>query len=260
MWIDNHCHLDDESLRSGVLLDARSAGVVGMVCVGTDLGSSMAALHIARSNDGIWSTAGLHPHDAKVGIDGLEEFIAGTLGRGDPLVAVGECGLDFHYNHSPKEVQRKVFAEQIRLAHDFDLPLVIHTRSAWDETFEILDSETMPTRTVFHCFSGGPTEAEACLERGALLSMSGIITFPSADDIRSAVAITPIERLMVETDSPYLAPVPHRGRPNTPAYVPLVGAAVADVLGIPVDDVADVTTATTRWFYGLDRFGVQGRT
>ena len=143
------------------------------------------------------------------GIDGIEALLA------EPeVVAVGECGLDYHYDHSPRDVQREVFAAQIALAHAHDLALVIHTREAWDDTFDILAAEGVPERTVFHCFTGGPDEARRCLDLGAYLSFSGIVTFPTADDVRAAAALCPLDRLLVETDAPYLAPVPHRGERN----------------------------------------------
>ena len=142
-------------------------------------------------------------------------------------------------------------AAQIGLAHEHSLPLVIHTREAWDDTFAILDAEGMPERTVFHCFTGGPAEAEAALERGGLLSFSGIVTFANADDVRAALALAPIERIMVETDSPYLAPVPNRGKRNAPAYLPFVGQRVADVLEVEVAMLAAQLWTTTHIFYGL---------
>jgi TatD DNase family protein len=164
---------------------------------------------------------------------------------------VGECGLDYHYEHSPRDVQRDVFARQIALAHAHRLPLVIHTRAAWDDTFAILDREGVPERTVFHCFTGGPLEAEACVARGAWLSISGIVTFKNADDVRAAVAVTPLDRLLVETDSPFLAPVPHRGQRNVPAHVGLVGAAVALQKGVDVAAISSHTLMSTMSFYGI---------
>jgi TatD DNase family protein len=145
-----------------------------------------------------------------------------------------------------------VFAAQIQLAHERDLPLVIHTREAWDDTFTILDREGVPRRTVFHCFTGGRDEAVAALHRGALLSISGIVTFKSAHDVREAVVAAPLDRLLVETDSPYLAPVPHRGRPNRPAWLPLVGAAIAALKACPVGEVEAVTWTNAAAFYGLE--------
>ncbi len=248
-WIDQHCHLPPaDTPKAAELVDeARAAGVVAMVTVGTTVERSQRALEVARRFEGVWATAGVHPHDARDGIDGLAELLS------DPaVVAVGECGLDYHYDHSPRPVQADVFAAQIALAHEHDLPLVIHTREAWDDTFAILDREGTPARTVFHCFTGGPDEARAALQRGALLSFSGIVSFPGADELREAAALVPLDRVMVETDSPYLAPVPHRGRPNRPALVPVVGAALAAAMGRPVSEVEEATRATATAFYDLE--------
>lgn len=258
-WVDNHCHLGDEHLADGddratVVQRAREAGVVALVDVGTSLETSRQAVAAARSLPGVRATVGLHPHDAVDGCAGLADLVRDGLTDG-AVVAVGECGLDYHYDHSPRDTQRRAFVEQIELAHEFDLPLVIHTRSAWDDTFDVLDQVGTPSRTVFHCFTGGPDEAAAALERGALLSISGIVTFPSAPELREAVAATPLERLMVETDSPYLAPVPHRGRRNQPAWVVHVGQQIAELHGVDVAEVARATTATARACYGLDLGG-----
>jgi len=225
---------------------AQVAGVERMITVGCDRADSEAAIAAARAHPGVWATAGVHPHEASRSIDGIEALLA------EPeVVAVGECGLDFHYDHSPRPDQRRVFADQIALAHANDLALVIHTREAWPETFDILAAEGTPERTVFHCFTGGPAEARACLDLGAYLSFSGIVTFPSADDVRAAAALCPIDRLLVETDAPYLTPVPHRGQPNEAAYVPLVGARVAAVRGDAVETVARATWDNATTLYRL---------
>jgi TatD DNase family protein len=188
----------------------------------------------------------VHPHEAKDGVNGLAELLAAP-----EVVAVGECGLDYYYDHSPRDVQWEVFAAQIRLSHELGLPLVIHTREAWDDTFAVLDEERVPDRTVFHCFSGGIREARRALDTGAFLSFAGVLTFPSAGDIREAVGICPLERLLVETDSPYLAPVPHRGKPNRPGLVPVVGAAVAEIKGLAPEAVAEATWKTAETVFGL---------
>jgi TatD DNase family protein len=167
------------------------------------------------------------------------------------VVGVGECGLDYHYDHSPREVQREAFAAQVALASARDLALVIHTREAWDDTFAILRSEGVPARTVFHCFSGGAGEARLALDLGTTLSFSGIITFKTAGDLREAAALAPLDRILVETDAPYLTPVPHRGTPNQPSYVALVGAAVAAAKGVAVDEVERATWANTAAVFGL---------
>jgi len=248
MWIDNHCHLPaaDPSLAAELVAEAVAVGVTRMVNVGCDVAESRAAIAVAGANPGVWATAGVHPHDAAKGLDGLRDLLQ------DPLVvAVGECGLDYHYNHSPSDDQRAVFASQIRLAHEFGLPLVIHTREAWDETFEILAAETVPDRTVFHCFTGGPREAERCLEIGGVLSFSGIVTFPSAPELREAAILCPADRMMVETDAPFLAPVPHRGRPNRPALVAVVGEAIAALRDVDAPTLAAATSATAERFYRL---------
>lgn len=237
-WTDSHCHLPYEGLEDvdAVVAAAVEAGVDRMISVGTDAAQSRAAIQAAASNDSVWATVGLHPHDAVQGVD----TITGLLDE-QRVVAIGECGLDFHYDHSPRDVQRAAFAAQIQLAHQRDLALVIHTREAWADTFDILRAEQMPERTVFHCFTGGPHEAREALGMGAHLSFSGIVTFKGAADVREAAALCPQDRLLVETDSPYLAPQPHRGKRNVPAYVPLVGAAVAAAQGVDVADVELVT-------------------
>jgi TatD DNase family protein len=194
----------------------------------------------------VWATVGVHPHDAKDGLGGIEALL------GEPeVVAVGECGLDFHYDHSPRDQQAEVFAAQIGLAKDNDLALVIHTREAWPETFDILVAEGVPPRTVFHCFSGGPDEVRRCLDLGAVLSFSGIVSFPSATDLHDAARVCPLDRLLVETDSPYLAPVPHRGKKNQPAWVVDVAAALAAVKGVALEDVASATWDTAHAIYRL---------
>ncbi|MBW3614971.1 MAG: TatD family hydrolase [Actinobacteria bacterium] len=248
MWTDSHCHLPYEGLEdpAEAVAAARAAGVTRMVDVGTDAAQSVAALEVAAIHDGVWATVGLHPHDAVQGV----ESIVGLLDR-PGVVAVGECGLDYHYDHSPRPVQQEVFAAQVQLAKERDLALVIHTREAWDDTWSILRSEGVPARTVFHCFTGGPEEAKACLDLGAYLSFSGIVTFRRAGDVRDAAVLCPLERLLVETDAPYLAPEPYRGRTNTPANLPLVGAEVARLKAVAVERVAEATWANAERAFRL---------
>jgi TatD DNase family protein len=247
MWADSHCHLQYEGIPSEALDRAAEAGIGRVICVGTDAPQSQAAIEVARAHPGrVWATVGLHPHDASQGVDG----IVGMLGEPE-VVGVGECGLDYHYDHSPRETQREAFATQVGLAAERDLALVIHTREAWDETFDILRSVGVPARTVFHCFTGGPGEARLALDLGTSLSFSGIITFKTADDLRAAAALAPLDRILVETDAPYLTPAPHRGTPNQPSYVALVGAAVAATKGVPVEQVEQATWANTAALFGL---------
>jgi TatD DNase family protein len=238
-WVDSHCHLHDPDIPGGAaaaVAAARAAGVTTMVTVGCDRATSLAALAVATEHDGVLATVGLHPHEARFGVDTIVDLLD------DPrVVAVGEAGLDFHYDHSPREAQRVAFAAQVQLAHERRLPLVIHTREAWDETFDVLAGEGVPERTIFHCFTGGPEEARRCLDLGAFVSFSGIVTFPSATDVRAAAALCPLDRVLVETDSPYLAPVPHRGRRNQPAWLPAVGARLAELWGTTTEGVEAAT-------------------
>jgi len=245
MWCDSHCHLQYEGVPADAIERAVAAGVGRIICIGTDAEQSAAAIAIARSHpERVSATVGLHPHDAKDQVDGIIVLLDSP-----EVVAVGECGLDYHYDHSPRPVQREVFAAQIDLAAERGLALVVHTRDAWDDTFAILEAgPTVPT--VFHCFSGGPAEARRALDLGAWLSFSGIVTFKTAGDLRAAAALAPLDRLLVETDAPYLTPVPYRGRPNEPSYVPLVGAAVAAARGVPIVDIERATWANARDVFG----------
>ena len=245
-WFDNHCHIHDEGLGNEAVQRSLSNGVEGMITVGCDLPTSLAAIATAEANASVWATVGLHPHDASLGLDGLEALLAHPK-----VVAVGECGLDYFYDHSPRDIQRPIFEQQIAWAHEYDLPLVIHTRDAWDDTFEILASSKVPRRTIFHCFTGGPNEAEKCLALGAYLSFSGIVTFKNSADNKAAATMCPADRLMVETDAPFLTPDPFRGRKNEPWYVSRVGEVIAGLRGVPVDEIQAATTANARLVYGL---------
>jgi len=269
-WVDSHCHLQERYLPGEGAEDAAASlrrsfdsGVTGVVCVGTDEVTSRQAIALAadaasgRLGGGlpdVKASAGLHPHEATNDVRWLE----GLLEDGRPeLVGVGECGLDYYYEHAPKAEQRRAFAHQIALAHRHGLTLVIHAREAWDDLFEVLESEGVPSQTVLHCFTGGPTEASRCVEAGMAVSFSGIVTFKSADDVRAAVREVPLEHLLVETDSPFLAPVPHRGATNEPAWVPLVGVAVAEAGGWSSDEVASASRQNAARLFRLDL--VEGR-
>ena len=248
MWADSHCHVPYEGVGTDSIDEALDAGVGRLISVGTDARQSAAAVALACARPEVWATVGLHPHDAGEGVASLDGLLAPPAER---VVGVGECGLDYHYDHSPCDRQQEAFAEQVRLAHRLHLTLVIHTREAWDDTFAVLEREGVPERTVFHCFTGGPDEARRALGAGAWLSFSGIVTFKGADDVRAAARLCPPDRLLVETDAPYLAPVPHRGRPNRPAWVTVVGAAVAEARGERPGAVEDATWAATAAAFGL---------
>ncbi len=251
MWVDAHCHLQLEPSRHGEPTDpdvlvatARDAGVDWMVCVGTDLATSREAVALAARYDNVYATVGLHPHEAsRLDREWAELVELARSGVGDRVVGIGEAGFDLYYEHSPFDAQAEAFARHIELAHELDLALVIHTRDAWDATFAALDEHRVPSRTVVHCFSGGPAEAERALALGCSLSYSGIVSFKAADDLRAAAALTPSDRLLVETDAPYLAPVPYRGQANQPAYVVAVGEALAAARGEAPGDTARITAA-----------------
>jgi TatD DNase family protein len=258
-WVDAHCHLQLEIGEARFSPDdadaqvtrARDAGVEWMVCVGTGLETSKQALELASRYDEVYATVGLHPHDAKDLDDAWDGL--GALAVADRCVAIGEAGFDLHYEHSPHAEQEQAFRRQIQLAKKVDRPLMIHSRNAWDDTFRVLDSEGVPARTIFHCFTGGPGEARAALDRDCYLSFSGIVSFKTADDVRAAAALAPAARVLVETDSPYLAPVPHRGKPNEPAFVSIVGAALAAARGSEVHEIADLTRANAARVFGVER-------
>ncbi len=238
---DSHCHVHDERMPGGTdaAVDAaRAAGVAAMVTVGCDRATSLAAIKAASEHDDVWATVGLHPHEAVHGVDTVVDLIDRPR-----VVAVGEAGLDYYYEHSPKREQAEAFAAQIQLAHEHDLPLVIHTRDAWADTYDILDAEGVPERTILHCFTGGPDEARQGLDRGMFVSFSGIVTFKSAAGVQAAARIVPPDRLLIETDAPYLAPVPHRGKTNQPAWVADTAQFVADLRDVPVSELADTTFA-----------------
>ena len=246
-WFDSHCHLQSLSDPEGGIERARAAGVGAMVCVGTDLDTSRQAVELAGRHHDVDATVGLHPHDATKLVSESDELDA-LAGAGD-VVGVGETGFDFHYMHSPIDAQEAAFRAQIALAKRLDRALVVHSRDAWDDTFRVLADEGPPALMVMHCFTGGPPEARRALDLGAYLSYSGIVTFPGADDVRDAAAVTPLDRLLVETDAPYLAPVPRRGRENEPRYVGLVGRAVAVATGRSEAEIAERTAANAAFVF-----------
>lgn len=239
-----------EITASEALSRALEANVHRVVVVGTDAHSSAEALAITELSAAveIYATVGLHPHDA---LADVEEIVALARAGHPRLVGIGECGLDYFYEHSPRAAQRTAFARQIQLAHELDLALVIHCRDAFDDLFEIFDVEGVPPRTVIHCFTGSPDEASRCLERGCDISLSGVVTFKNAESLRDAARLVPLERLHVETDSPFLAPVPHRGRANEPALVSVVGEFLAQLRGEDVDVLRRATSNNSARLFNI---------
>lgn len=249
MFIDSHAHLEGKRFdadRREALDRAREAGVhlfltVGQV--GESWDSMEASLALAESNDDIVTSVGLHPHDARFFDDSTGERMAG-MARHPKVVAWGECGLDFYYDNSPRDAQREAFRAQLRLAREADLPVIVHSRDAADETLEMLGAGygSEPARGVFHCFSYDAEVGRAAVELGMYVSFSGIVTFPGAPDVQRAATELPLDRILIETDCPFLAPVPHRGRRNEPAFVPAVAEKIAELRGITIDEVAAATT------------------
>ena len=250
MLIDSHAHLDDlryDTDRDNVLQRAQTAGIEAIVTIGCDLATSQAAVALAHAHPNIFATIGVHPHEAKeIGEGWYESFR--SLAQHPKVVAYGEIGLDYHYDHSPREIQRQRFREQIHLARELALPLVIHTREAQEDTVMILREEgAVDVGGVFHCFSGDPWLAKDALDLGFYLSFSGVLTFKNATMLRDIAKTVPLDRLMVETDCPYLAPIPYRGKRNEPAYVQYVAETLAEIRGNgSVESVARATVENTK--------------
>jgi TatD DNase family protein len=247
--IDSHCHLDNEQFnpdREAVIERALAAGVKRMVAVGTGDGPPdlEVGVRLADRHEAIYATVGVHPHDASKATDNNYTQLSELL-KHPKVIALGEIGLDYHYDHSPREVQKAVFIEQMRVAADAHMPIVIHTREAWDDTFDLLEQYWKPTGLagIMHCFSGGPKEAERSLELGFYLSFGGIITFPKSLDIQAAAYTTPSDRLLIETDAPFLAPVPNRGKRNEPAFIARTAEKLANLRGVTVEEIVATTTA-----------------
>jgi TatD DNase family protein len=254
--VDSHAHLDRDRYQDldEVVARARAAGLQRIVCVGVwrEGGGFGDAVALARKDPGFFAaTVGFHPHEARsVGEGDWAE--AEALARDPAVVAIGEAGLDYHYDLSPREVQAEVFRRCIRLAKAAGKPLVVHTREADEDTVRILREEGLPEAGgVIHCFTSDAPAARAYLQLGLLISVAGIVTFKNAEPIREAVRLVPRERLLVETDCPYLAPVPHRGKRNEPAYVAHTAAKVAELWGATPDEVARVTGDNARRFFGI---------
>jgi TatD DNase family protein len=242
--VDSHCHLDDKQFdpdRNEVIARALAAGVERMMAIGTGDGPPdlEAALRLARQHAFIYATVGVHPHDAAKATP--ETFAAMEALATEPKVlAIGEIGLDYHYDFSPRDVQRDVFIRQLKLASRAGKPIVIHTREAWDDTLLVL-REHWSGSGIIHCFSGGPEEARQALDLGFYLSFGGVLTFPKAEALREAARLAPEGRMLIETDAPYLAPVPKRGKRNEPAFMLETARRLAEVRGTTPERIAEVT-------------------
>jgi TatD DNase family protein len=258
MLIDTHVHLDDprfDADRDATVARAREAGVGTFITIGCDLATSQAAVGLAGRYESVYASIGVHPHEVKhIGDGWYDEFR--RLAADPKVVAYGEIGLDYHYNHSSPQQQRDRFREQVRLARELRLPVIIHTREAQEDTMAILREErASEIGGVFHCFSGDAWLARDALDLGFYLSFSGILTFNNSAMLRDIAKQTPLERLLIETDCPYLTPVPHRGKRNEPAYVSLVAGQLAalhgEQAGLTVADVERITTENAKRLFKI---------
>lgn len=240
--VDSHCHLDDarfDADREAVIERAKQAGVAMILAIGAGPPHLDAAIRLAERYENLYATVGVHPHEASQWNGEVAARLRDLVAH-PKVVAIGEIGLDYHYNFSPPEAQRKAFEEQLRLARECGKPVVVHTREAWADTLHLLGSAASG---IMHCFSGGPAEAEECLRRGLYISFAGVVTYPKAVNVQEAARVTPLDRLLVETDAPYLAPVPFRGKRNEPAYARETAAKIAELKGVSLETVAAATTA-----------------
>lgn len=244
-WIDSHAHLNDNAFEldlEQVIEGSLAAGVKAFLVPGYDLTSSVKAVELAQKYQMIWAAVGIHPHDAK----SWDQNVAAQLEQllvEPKVVAVGEIGLDYHYNHSTKEEQLRAFIEQINIARKYHKPVIIHNREAHQDTFETLSREKVGTvGGVMHCFSGSKQMAIEFIKLGLHISFAGPLTFKNAVKLREAAGEIPLDKLLVETDCPYLAPHPHRGQRNKPLYVKLVGEKLAEIKKLPVEEVMSVTS------------------
>ncbi|HEX3863956.1 MAG TPA: TatD family hydrolase [Stellaceae bacterium] len=251
MLVDSHCHLDFPDFaeeREAVIARARAAGIGTMLTIGTRLDQFPGVRAIAEAHDDIWCSVGAHPHEASDHAAITADNLAALAGH-PRVIGIGETGLDFHYDHSPHNVQEEVFRTHIAAARQAGLPLIVHARSADDDIARVLRDERATTG-VLHCFSSGRALAEAALDLGFYISISGIVTFRNADDLRAIVRDVPLDRLLVETDAPFLAPIPYRGKRNEPAYVATTAMSVAALKNVSPEELAITTTAN---FFNLFR-------
>lgn len=255
VYVDSHCHIDMPQFdadRDAVLQRAREAGVVDMLLIGgvDEERGHERALRVA-AQCGFNASAGVHPHEARLANDAVYDELRG-LASDRRILAIGEIGLDFHYDHSPRDTQRDAFRKQVRLAREASLPVIIHTREADEETANILEEEgASQSGGVIHCFTGGHELARRALALGFSISFSGILAFPRTEIVQEVARTVPLDRLLVETDSPFLAPPPHRGKRNEPAFVVEVARRVAALRGVSVEEIGAASVANFRRVFGL---------
>jgi TatD DNase family protein len=254
--IDAHCHLTYESRRAGnieaVIARSVAAGVTGWITIGTDVEESGRAVELANRFDNMFATVAIHPHEAKLA-DAAAMNKLKELAKNKKVVAIGETGLDFHYEFSSRQQQSDSFIKHLELAGELNLPVVIHSRESFDETMEILEKHMEQSKSVvFHCFSGSVEQAKVVLEKGWFISLTGVVTFKNANKTREVAKLVPLDRLMIETDAPYLSPEPMRKQKvNEPALLVHTAKFIAELREMPFGDFAKQVTATTKQFFGL---------
>ena len=250
-FVETHTHLDLIKRNAGeVVEEAGDKGVTKMVTVGIDLESSKIALEFASRFEGVYAAIGFHPHESKfLDEENLKELE--KLAKKDKMVAIGETGLDYYWKHSNLACQIEAFRKQINLAVKLNLPLIIHDREAHQDTMKIMVEEAKGLKIVLHCFSGDLGMAKVCIERGYYLGIGGVVTFNNAQKLRTIVEEVSLENLVLETDSPYLAPHPFRGKPNEPKYIPLIAERIAELRGVSVKEVAERTSANSKEIFGI---------
>jgi len=260
IYVDSHCHIDGEAFdadRDEVVQRARDAGVGAMLTVGTGNphnGEIAKAVQVAENYVNVFASVGVHLLDARLYDDAAESHLI-DLAKNEKVIAWGEIGLDFYYDHSPREVQREVFIRQIGIAKDLNLPIIIHSRDADEETVEVLTEYCSGEDFrggIMHCFGGMAEMARSLMEIGFLVSFAGNVTFKKAENLREAARIVPLEKLLIETDCPFLSPIPHRGQRNEPAYVVQTAKFLADLHGIEVEKLANQTTQNFTDFFEID--------
>ncbi|MBW3618657.1 MAG: TatD family hydrolase [Actinobacteria bacterium] len=251
-YVDTHCHLDHhfDVPAAEQVEAARAAGVGTMITVGTDMASSTQAVQTANRFAGVWAVVGIHPNDAMEATPAVLGVID-RLASQDVVVGIGETGLDYYRDHTTPQQQESSFRRHIAMAKEHDRALVIHCREAWDECLAVLASEGAPERVVMHCFSGDERIAQHCAEEGYFMSFAGNVTFKNAEELRAAAAVAPSELLLTETDSPYLTPVPNRGKPNDPSHIPFVLRQLAEVKDVGEDELAATVLANARRAFAL---------
>jgi TatD DNase family protein len=269
MLIDSHCHIDGAQFdgdRDQVVERAIDAGVAAMLNVGTGDPHSddfRKAVAVAEKYDNVYASVGVHPHDAKLYDDAAENHLVNLIRSSEKVIAWGEIGLDYYYDHSPRDLQREIFRRQIEKAKELELPIIVHSRDADDDTLEILystlsektESEKLKGKNgpgIMHCFGGTPEMAEKLMALGFLISFAGNVTFKKAENLRQAARVVPLYRLLVETDCPFLTPEPLRGKRNEPAFVVNTARFLADFYGITFDTLAEQTTKNFLTFFGLN--------